>query len=107
MIRVSPRAAQRILQIQKEERAQGKAIRIAVRRGGCAGLEYELSFTAEKAPEELTFYDQGITILIPKKSLLFLAGTELDFSDGLEGKGFHFKNPNATRTCACGTSFSL
>ncbi|MGQ9863497.1 MAG: HesB/IscA family protein [Bacteroidia bacterium] len=107
MIRISQQAAQRILQIQKEENAEGKAIRISVRRGGCAGLEYELSFAAEKAPEELVFHDQGITILVPKKSLLFLAGTELDFSDGLEGKGFHFRNPNAARTCACGTSFSL
>jgi iron-sulfur cluster assembly protein len=82
-------------------------VRIEVKAGGCSGLTYDLSFVTEAQPNELRFASQGVEILVPKKSLLYLAGTELDYTDGLDGKGFHFYNPNATRTCACGTSFAV
>jgi iron-sulfur cluster assembly protein len=66
-----------------------------------------MTFATDQRPDELLFTSEGIDILVPKKSLLYLAGTELDYTDGLEGKGFHFRNPNATRTCACGISFAV
>ncbi len=107
MLTVSPRAAARIREIQAMENHPLPRIRIEVKAGGCSGLTYDLSFAAERGPDELVFVSEGIEILVPKKSLLYLAGTELDYSDGIEGRGFHFRNPNATRTCACGTSFAV
>jgi len=68
---------------------------------------YNLDFSSEKKDNDMVFEDKGIQIMVDKKSILYLAGTELDFSDGLNGKGFQFKNPNAARTCGCGESFSI
>lgn len=107
MITVSARAAARIRALQAAEGHARPAIRIEVKAGGCSGLTYDLSFATEPQPNDLSFESEGVTLFIPKKSLLYLVGTELDFTDGLDGKGFHFKNPNATRTCACGTSFAV
>jgi len=107
MLSVTPKAADRIREIQTVEGHPLPRIRIEVKAGGCSGLTYDLSFATEQRPDELLFTAEGIEILVPKKSLLYLAGTELDYSDGLEGKGFHFHNPNATRTCACGISFAV
>ncbi len=107
MLTVSPRAAARIREIQAFEKHPYPRIRIEVKAGGCSGLTYDLSFTTTQRPDELLFVSEGIEVLVPKKSLLYLAGTELDYSDGLTGQGFHFHNPNATRTCACGTSFAV
>ena len=82
-------------------------IRVAVEGGGCSGLMYNLDFAAEAQPNDMIFEDKGVKVMVDKKSILYLAGTELDFSDGLNGKGFQFKNPNASRTCGCGESFSI
>jgi len=82
-------------------------IRVGVKSGGCSGLEYVLKFDNQKTETDQVFEDNGIKIIIDKKSVLYLAGTVLEFSGGLNGKGFVFNNPNANRTCGCGESFSL
>ncbi len=107
MLTVTPRAAERIRAIQQEEGHPHARLRIAVKAGGCSGLTYDLEFAAEACPDELTFHSEGIELLVPKKSLVYLVGTQLDYTEGLSGQGFHFVNPNATRTCACGTSFAV
>ena len=107
MLNVTPRAAARIREIQATENHPLPRIRIEVKAGGCSGLTYDMTFATDQKPDELIFTSEGIDILVPKKSLLYLAGTALDYTDGLEGKGFHFRNPNATRTCACGISFAV
>lgn len=107
MLTVTPRAAERIRAIQQEEGHAYPRLRIAVKAGGCSGLTYDLEFAAEARPDELTFHSEGIELLVPKRSLVYLVGTQLDYTDGLSGQGFHFINPNAARTCACGTSFAV
>ena len=81
-------------------------VRVGVKSGGCSGLSYELKFDSNQLIDRL-FEDNGVKILVDKKSLLYLVGTTLDYSGGLNGKGFVFNNPNANRTCGCGESFSL
>jgi iron-sulfur cluster assembly protein len=82
-------------------------LRVSVEGGGCSGLSYKLDFDNEEKKGDQMFEDQGIKLALDIKSFLYLAGTELDFTDGLNGKGFNFNNPNATRTCGCGESFSV
>jgi len=82
-------------------------IRVGVKSGGCSGLEYVLKFDNQKTDADQVFEDNGIKIIVDKKSILYLAGTTLEYSGGLNGKGFVFNNPNAARTCGCGESFSL
>lgn len=82
-------------------------LRVSVKGGGCSGLSYNLDFDNEEKAGDQFFEDQGIRIALDMKSFLYLAGTELDFSDGLNGKGFNFINPNASRSCGCGESFSV
>ena len=82
-------------------------IRVSVKGGGCSGLSYDLDFDNKINPSDQIFEDKGEKIVMDMKSFLYLAGTELDFSDGLNGKGFIFNNPNATRECGCGSSFSV
>lgn len=82
-------------------------LRVSVKGGGCSGLSYDLSFDDIINDGDHQDEDQGIKFLIDKRSLLYLLGTELDFTDGLNGKGFNFINPNASRTCGCGESFSI
>ena len=109
-ISISERAANRIHQIRKDQNITDEAIlRVAVVSGGCSGLTYNLDFEKNPAIEESdkVFEDQGIKIIIDMRSFLYLAGTNLDYSDGLTGQGFHFNNPNAVRSCSCGESFSL
>jgi iron-sulfur cluster assembly protein len=81
--------------------------RVGVKGGGCSGLTYELDFDNESKPGDMKFGDERLTIVCDMKSFLYLCGTELDFTDGLNGKGFNFINPNASRTCGCGESFSI
>jgi iron-sulfur cluster assembly protein len=108
MISVTDKAKERIINLRSEEgRTLDQNIRVSVRGGGCSGLMYDLGFDAEIKPADQIFEDKGIKILVDKKSLLYLLGTTLDFSDGLNGKGFQFINPNASRTCGCGESFSV
>ncbi|AMQ56308.1 HesB/IscA family protein [Algoriphagus sanaruensis] len=108
MITVSDKAKERILELKKEEgRADNENIRVSVKGGGCSGLMYDLGFDANVVETDHVFEDKGVKILVDRKSLLYLAGTTLEFSDGLNGKGFQFINPNASRTCGCGESFSV
>lgn len=108
MITVTDKAKQRIAELKQEEnRPEDHNIRVSVKGGGCSGLMYDLGFDDKINPADQVFEDKGVKILVDKKSLLYLLGTTLDFSDGLNGKGFQFINPNATRTCGCGESFSI
>ena len=82
-------------------------VRVGVKSGGCSGLSYDLKFDKDAHENDKVFIDNDIKIAVEKKSFLYLAGTILEFSGGLNGKGFVFNNPNANRTCGCGESFSL
>ena len=89
-------------------REKGRFVRVTVKSGGCSGLSYELNFDDKvDAAVDDVFENNDIKLVVDKRSVLYLAGTTLDFSGGLNGKGFEFKNPNATRTCSCGESFSV
>ncbi|MDN3668194.1 iron-sulfur cluster assembly accessory protein [Echinicola jeungdonensis] len=108
MIIVSDKAKARINELREQEsRSEEENIRVSVKGGGCSGLMYDLGFDANIAENDQVFEDKGIKIIVDKKSLLYLAGTTLEFTDGLNGKGFQFVNPNASRTCGCGESFSI
>jgi iron-sulfur cluster assembly protein len=108
MINVTDKAKERITSLRTEEgHSDRHNIRVSVKGGGCSGLMYDLGFDDEIKPADQVFEDKGVKILVDKKSLLYLIGTTLDFSDGLNGKGFQFINPNASRTCGCGESFSV
>ncbi|HYG01859.1 MAG TPA: iron-sulfur cluster assembly accessory protein [Chryseosolibacter sp.] len=108
MISITDKAKQRIVELRKEEnRTEEHNIRVSVKGGGCSGLMYDLGFDESVNPADQVFEDKGVKILVDKKSLLYLLGTTLDFTDGLNGKGFQFINPNASRTCGCGESFSV
>lgn len=107
---ISKKASERIDQIRREQEVPDEAyLRIGVVSGGCSGLTYDLDFDSnqEKKEGDKVFDVDGLKILVDTRSFLYLAGTELDYSEGFEGQGFHFKNPNATRTCSCGESFSI
>ncbi|MBD3627090.1 MULTISPECIES: HesB/IscA family protein [Cyclobacterium] len=108
MIIVSEKAKDRILELRQEEnRNTDENIRVSVKGGGCSGLMYDLGFDNTTSETDHVFEDKGVKIIVDRKSLLYLAGTTLEFSDGLNGKGFQFVNPNASRTCGCGESFSI
>ncbi len=107
MVTVSESAARKLNSLIEEDGSITPFVRVAVKGGGCSGLSYDLSFDTDQHPSDTLMEDKGIKILVDNKSLLYLFGTELDFSDGLNGKGFQFTNPNASRTCGCGESFSL
>lgn len=82
-------------------------LRVGVVGGGCSGLTYKMDFDNEKKPMDQEFEDKGLKIVCDLKSFLYLVNTQLDFSDGLNGKGFYFNNPNASRSCGCGESFAV
>ncbi|MFT3946382.1 MAG: iron-sulfur cluster assembly accessory protein [Agriterribacter sp.] len=108
MITVSPSAKEYIVNLMAQEKSdEGTFVRVGVKGGGCSGLEYKLTFDKETKAGDEIFEDKGIRIVVDMKSLLYLYGTELDYSGGLNGKGLTFNNPNATRTCSCGESFSV
>lgn len=109
MFSVTEKAKSRIQEIRiKEGKTEGETVvRVGVTSGGCSGLSYALEFDARSGPNDQAFEENGIKIIMEKKSVLYLIGTTLDFSDGLTGKGFYFINPNASRTCACGESFAV
>ena len=108
MINVTPKALNEIRRIQSQDPVANEGnLRVQVVGGGCSGMSYKLGFDKEPvAASDKVFEHEGVKILVDAKSYLFLSGTELDFSDGLNGTGFVFNNPNAKRTCGCGTSFS-
>ncbi|MCA0933190.1 iron-sulfur cluster assembly accessory protein [Lutimonas saemankumensis] len=109
MIQVSEKAKLKAIELMKEDGfdASKDFIRVGVKSGGCSGLSYDLSFDNEEKENDKVFENNDIKIVVDKKSFLYLVGTELDYSGGLNGTGFVFKNPNANRTCGCGESFSL
>ena len=108
MITVSENAKKQAIRLMEEgESPKDSFIRVGVKGGGCSGLTYDLTFDHIITADDKIFEDKGIKIVCDKKSILYLAGTELDFKGGLNGKGFIFVNPNANRTCGCGESFSL
>ncbi len=109
MIQVSETAKQRVISLMTDEGydANRDYVRVGVKSGGCSGLSYELKFDNKMAESDRVFEDNSVRIIVDKKSFLYLAGTILEYSGGLNGKGFVFNNPNAQRTCGCGESFSL
>jgi len=107
MITVSETAKNKVLVLMQEEGIQNGFVRVGVESGGCSGLSYKMTFDNELKPEDKVFEDKGVKLVIDKKSMLYVVGTELDYSGGLNGKGFTFNNPNATRTCGCGESFAV
>ena len=108
MVKVRENARAQVEKLMSQDNApEGSFVRVGVEGGGCSGLMYKLDFDHEMRPDDKSFEDNGVTVVIDKKSFLYLVGTELDFSGGLNGKGFQFINPNASRTCGCGESFSI
>ena len=110
-ISITDRAAERIKQIRDEQKIADDAIlRVGVVSGGFCGLTYDVEFDSDREngdEEDQQFKDKGINLVVDMRSFLYLSGTELDYTDGLNGEGFHFHNPNANRTCSCGESFSI
>lgn len=108
MLFVSDEAKAKILEIKDQEHLSDDFfVRVSVTSGGCSGLSYKMDFDNEGQPNDQVFEDKGIKIVTDLKSFLYLFNTTLEFSGGLNGKGFHFSNPNAARTCGCGESFSV
>lgn len=108
MISVSETAKTKIEELIKKDNLDDTYfLRVGVKGGGCSGLSYVMDFDNQIKEGDELFEDNGVKIVCDMKSLLYIFGTELDFSDGLNGKGFEWKNPNADRTCGCGQSFSV
>ncbi len=92
---------------EKQGLKENIGVRVAVKGGGCSGLTYDLQITDQELESDKTIEQYGVKVMVDKKSYIYLVGTELEFSDGLNGKGFVFTNPNAKKSCGCGTSFSV
>lgn len=109
MIKVSETAKKKVIELMAEDgyNATTDFVRVGVKSGGCSGLSYDLKFDNQKLDDDKVFEDNDIKIIVDKKSFLYLIGTTLEYSGGLNGSGFVFNNPNANRTCGCGESFSL
>ncbi|MAH20433.1 MAG: iron-sulfur cluster assembly accessory protein [Flavobacteriaceae bacterium] len=109
MINVSDTAKQKVQNLMKEDGFNPNTdfIRVGVKSGGCSGLSYDLKFDKDQKENDKVFESNGVKIIVDTKSFLYLIGTTLEYSGGLNGTGFVFKNPNANRTCGCGESFSL
>ena len=109
MIKVSETAKKKVVELMTEEGFNPTTdfVRVGVKSGGCSGLSYDLKFDKENQEDDKVFVDNDVKIIVDKKSFLYLIGTTLEYSGGLNGTGFVFNNPNANRTCGCGESFSL
>lgn len=108
MINISDAAFEHVNTLRQEQGYdESYGLRVSVEGGGCSGLMYKLDFDNQEQVGDQVIENKGIKIFVNIKSLLYLVGTELDYTGGLDGKGFHFSNPNASRTCACGESFSV
>jgi len=108
MIQVSETAAKKIHALKAEENKSNDAfLRVLVKRGGCSGYEYKMEFDTELKDSDKVFETSGAKVVVDSKSLLYLIGMQLDYEGGLNGKGFIFSNPNATKTCGCGSSFGV
>ena len=109
-IYISDKAKTKVQQLMTDAGVGGDDsyfLRVGVVGGGCSGLSYKLDFDNESKPMDQVFEDNGVKVVTDLKSFLYLVNTTLDFSDGLNGKGFYFSNPNASRTCGCGESFAV
>jgi iron-sulfur cluster assembly protein len=108
-IRISEKALVKVHDLMRDAgiNAAEYFLRVSVKGGGCSGLTYNLDFDNESKTGDMEFQASDVKIVCDMKSFLYLCGTELDFSDGLNGKGFNFINPNAARTCGCGESFAV
>ena len=109
MIYVSDKAKERVQHLMQEGNMPESDyfLRVSVVGGGCSGLSYKMDFDNATKPSDQVFEDNGIKVVTDLKSFLYLVNTTLEFTDGLNGKGFHFNNPNASRSCACGESFAV
>jgi iron-sulfur cluster assembly protein len=109
MIKVSDTAKKKVVELMTDDgfNAVTDYVRVGVKSGGCSGLSYDLTFDNKKDENDKVFEENNVKIIVDKKSFLYLVGTTLEYSGGLNGKGFVFNNPNANRTCGCGESFSL
>ena len=110
MITVSEKALQHVINLMMESNITPDShhLRVGVKGGGCSGLSYVMDFdTTIESTDETVEIDGGLKVVIDRKSVLYLYGTELDYSDGLNGKGFQWGNPNASRECGCGSSFAV
>jgi iron-sulfur cluster assembly protein len=108
MIYVSEKAKEKVVKLKQDAGiGDDYFLRVSVVGGGCSGLSYKLDFDNETQPKDQVFEDHGVKVVTDLKSFLYLCDTTLDFSDGLNGKGFHFINPNASRSCGCGDSFAV
>jgi len=109
MIKVSDIAKKKVIELMSEDGFDPSAdfVRVGVKSGGCSGLSYDLTFDKLNNDGDKVFEDNNVKIIVDKKSFLYLVGTTLEYSGGLNGTGFVFNNPNAQRTCGCGESFSL
>ncbi len=106
-VRVTSKAASKAKEFAAKEGHDRCRLKIAVQGGGCSGLQYVLELVDAPTEADKVISQNGIEVYIPKRAFVFLAGTVLDFSDGLNGRGFEFQNPNAKRTCGCGDSFAV
>jgi len=108
MIYISDKAKEKVSALMQETGlSEDYFLRVSVVGGGCSGLSYKLDFDNEGQPNDQVFEDNGVKLVTDLKSFLYLCDTTLEFSDGLNGKGFHFSNPNASRSCGCGDSFAV
>ena len=108
MLFVANSAKDKIVEIKSTEKLdEGFFVRVSVTSGGCSGLTYKLDFDNEDQPNDQVFEDNGVKVVTDLKSFLYLCNTTLEFSGGLDGKGFYFNNPNASRECGCGESFAV
>ena len=109
MIKVSDTAKKKVIELMTDDGfdATKDFVRVGVKSGGCSGLSYDLTFDKNQQENDKVFEENDVKIVVDKKSFLYLVGTTLEYSGGLNGKGFVFNNPNANRTCGCGESFSL
>ena len=105
MITLTPRAAKQVRTMQAELSAPQKRLRVLVESGGCSGFQYGMSFDEPKV-DDAQFDTEGVSVIVDPTSLAYLNGSSIDFDDGLHGKGFEIKNPNAQSTCGCGKSFA-
>lgn len=108
-IYITDKAKQKVIELMNQAAIDTNSyfLRVGVAGGGCSGLSYKLDFDNEQKSTDQVFENNGLKIVTDLKSFLYLVNTTLDFSDGLNGKGFHFINPNASRTCGCGESFAV
>jgi iron-sulfur cluster assembly protein len=105
MIMITDKAASKVKEILTNENRASSSLRVGVKGGGCSGFTYTLNFDDSANETDQVFEDKGVKIVVDAKSFIYLSGTQLDYTDGLSGEGFKFTNPNATRSCGCGSSF--